>query len=249
MALAVDCFWSFRSPYSYLATGRLVRLAAELDVDLRVRPVLPLAIRTPGFFERVDPLWPAYLLRDTTRMAEFLGLPFGWPRPDPVVHEFPSRRIAAEQPYIHRLTRLGVDAVLRCRGLAFIDEVSRLIWGGTLVGWHEGAHLAEAAARAGLDLGEMDVAIAADPARYDAIIATNHADLEAIGHWGVPTFAFQGEPFFGQDRIDVLRWRLAQQGVRRRPETSSRVGSGGRECPSSEGADVVPRPAKPARQT
>jgi 2-hydroxychromene-2-carboxylate isomerase len=34
MALAVDCFWSFRSPYSYLATDRLVRLAAELDVDL-----------------------------------------------------------------------------------------------------------------------------------------------------------------------------------------------------------------------
>jgi 2-hydroxychromene-2-carboxylate isomerase len=244
MAVAVDCFWSFRSPYSYLATGRLVRLAAELDVA-----VLPIAIRAPGFFQRVDPLWLAYLLRDTTRMAEFLGIPFGWPRPDPVVHQFPSRRIAAEQPYIHRLTRLGVDAVQRGCGLAFIDQVSRLIWGGTVVGWHEGAHLAEAAARAGLDLGEMDVAIATDPARYDALIATNHADLEAIGHWGVPTFAFQGEPFFGQDRIDVLRWRLAQHGVRCRPETASRVGTEGEHAASVDRANVVPRPTKSARQT
>lgn len=219
MTLAVDCFWSFRSPYSYLATERLVGLAADYDVDVRVRPVLPLAIRTPDFFQRVNPLWPPYLLRDTTRVAEFLRLPFGWPRPDPVVQEFPSRRIAAEQPYIHRLTRLGIEAVLRGRGLAFIDAVSRLIWGGAVVGWHEGSHLADATARAGLDLRAMDAAIAADPQRHDAVIARNQGDLEATGHWGVPTFAFAGEPFFGQDRLDLLRWRLEQHGLTRRAAT------------------------------
>ena len=216
MALVVDCFWSFRSPYSYLATGRMVRVAAEYDVDLRIRPVLPLAIRTPDFFARVNPPWPPYLMRDTTRIAERLGIPYHWPRPDPVVQEFPSRRIAAEQPYVHRLARLGTDAVLRGRGLAFIDEVSRLIWSGMVVGWHEGTHLADAAARAGLDLAGMDAAIAADPARYDALIEGNQTDLEATGHWGVPTFAFQGEPFFGQDRIDLLLWRLGQHGLTRR---------------------------------
>jgi 2-hydroxychromene-2-carboxylate isomerase len=219
MTLVVDCFWSFRSPYSYLATARMVRLAEEYDVDLRVRPVLPLAIRTPEFFDRVHPLWPPYLLRDTTRLAEFLGLPFGWPRPDPVVQEFPSRRIAAEQPYIHRLTRLGVEATLRGRGLPFIDEVSRLIWGGSVVGWHEGSHLADATARAGLDLAEMDAAVTAEPARHDAVIERNQADLEAAGHWGVPTFTFQGEPFFGQDRIDLLLWRLHQHGLTHRVMT------------------------------
>ena len=25
--------------------------------------------------------------------------------------------------------------------------------------------------------------------------------------------AFEGEPFFGQDRIDVLKWRLEQAGM------------------------------------
>jgi 2-hydroxychromene-2-carboxylate isomerase len=216
MPLTVDCFWSFRSPYSYLATGRMVQLAREWDVEPVVRPVLPLAIRTPEFFEHVHPLWPLYLLRDTTRVAEWLGVPFSWPRPDPVVQEFPSRRIASDQPYIHRLTRLGVDAVVRGRGLPFIDEVSRLIWGGGVVGWNEGAHLAEAAARAGLDLAAMDAAIVRDPARYDELIERNQADLEAAGHWGVPTLAFEGEPFFGQDRIDLLLWRLRQHGLTRR---------------------------------
>jgi 2-hydroxychromene-2-carboxylate isomerase len=216
MSLAVDVFWSFRSPYSYLATPRLVDIARVYDVDVNVRPVLPIAVRIPGFFETVNPLWPPYLLRDTMRIAESLGIPYGWPRPDPIVQEFPSRKVAAEQPYIHRLTRLGVDAAERGRGLPFIAEVSRLIFGGEVVGWHEGSHLANATRRAGLDLAAMDAAIAADPKRYDAIIEQNQRDLEAAGHWGVPTMVFQGEPFFGQDRLDLLVWRMQQHGLTKR---------------------------------
>ncbi len=216
MTLSFDVFWSFRSPYSYLATGRLVGLAAQYDLDARVRPVLPLAVRDEGFFTRVNPLWPPYLLRDTVRVAEHLGIDYGWPRPDPIVQDFATRQVAKEQPYIYRLTRLGIDAVERGRGLPFIDEVSQIIWNGKVAGWNEGRHLAEAAARAGLDLAAMDAAIEADPVRYDAAIAQNERDLEAAGHWGVPTMVFESEPFFGQDRIDLLLWRMKQHGLRRR---------------------------------
>lgn len=216
MTLTVDLFWSFRSPYSYLATKRLVQLHAEYDIDLRVRLVLPIAVRIEGFFERVNPLWPPYVFRDTARLAEYLGLEFGWPRPDPIVQDYATRAVAAEQPFIYRLTRLGVEATERGRGLPFIDAVSQLIWNGKIDGWNEGTHLADAIARAGLDLASMDAAIAADAARYDAIIEQNQRDLETTGHWGVPTMAFQGEPFFGQDRIDLLVWRLRQHGLSRR---------------------------------
>jgi len=215
--LSIDVFWSFRSPYSYLATPRLVRLSAEYDLDVAVRPVLPIAVRLPNFFRQVNPLWPPYLLRDTMRIAQYLGLDYGWPRPDPIVQDGITREVAAEQPYIHRLTRLGIAAVERGRGLAFIDQVSQVIWSGKVVGWHEGPHLAEASARAGLDLAELDAAIGADPAHFDAIIADNQGALEAAGHWGVPTMVFEGEPFFGQDRIDLLVWRMLQRGLRRRP--------------------------------
>jgi len=216
MALDVDVFWSFRSPYSYLATPRLVQLAAEYEVDVRVRIVLPIAVRIPGFFDTVNPLWPPYLLRDTMRIAQHESLPYGWPRPDPIVQDFATRKVATEQPYIYRLSRLGVAAAERGRGLPFIAEVSRIIWGGDVEGWHEGSHLADAAKRAGLDLATLDAAIVADAPRYDAVVAENQRALEAAGHWGVPTMVFEGEPFFGQDRIDLLVWRLRQHGLRRR---------------------------------
>ncbi len=214
--LSIDVFWSFRSPYSYLATPRLVRCAAEYELDVKIRVVLPIAVRIPGFFDTVNPLWPPYLLRDTMRIAEYERIPYGWPRPDPIVQDFATRQVAREQPYIHRLTRLGVAASERGRGLPFVAEVSRVIWGGDVVGWHEGSHLADAAARAGLDLAELDGAIAAQRGRHDAVIAENQRALEIAGHWGVPTMVFAGEPFFGQDRLDLLLWRLRQHGLRPR---------------------------------
>jgi 2-hydroxychromene-2-carboxylate isomerase len=211
--LEVDLFWSFRSPYSYLATPRLVRLAEEYEVAIHVRPVLPLAVRDPDFFKRVNPLWPPYLLRDTTRIAQYLGLDYAWPRPDPVVQDFTTGRVAAEQPYIHRLTRLGVEAERRGFGLSFLAQVSRVIWSGKITDWHEGPHLAEATARAGLDLREMEMAVATAVEEHDRVIQENQEALQSAGHWGVPTMVFEGEPFFGQDRIDLLVWRMKARGL------------------------------------
>ncbi|MBS0331318.1 MAG: DsbA family protein, partial [Proteobacteria bacterium] len=116
-----------------------------------------------------------------------------------------------KQPWIHRLTHLGVAAAERGRGLAFLREVSHTIWSGETEGWHEGDHLARAAERAGLDLAELDAAVAADPARHAAVVEKNQVDQRAAGHWGVPMMVFNGEPFFGQDRVDQLVWRMRQQ--------------------------------------
>ncbi|HEY8518357.1 MAG TPA: DsbA family protein [Candidatus Binatia bacterium] len=216
MSLSFELYWSFRSPYSYLATGRIVQLTREYDVDVDVRIVMPLAIRKPDFFEQVNPLWPMYLLRDTMRIAQYHGIDYAWPQPDPVVQEFPSRKVAKEQPHFPRLTRLGQAAVEKGRGLAFIDEVSKIIWSGKVVNWHEGSHLADAASRAGLDFAELERLAAENAARYDAEVDKNQERLEAAGHWGVPTMVFEGEPFFGQDRIELLVWRMKQHGLQPR---------------------------------
>ena len=37
-------------------------------------------------------------------------------------------------------------------------------------------------------------------------------------HWGVPLMVYEDEPFFGQDRLDLLEWRLEQSGVKRRQQ-------------------------------
>ena len=119
-------------------------------------------------------------MRDIVRTGEYLGLPIRWPRPDPVVMDMATRTYPAEQPYIHRLTYLGIAAAERGRGLAFLELVSRLIWSGAVTDWHQGDHLAQAAAEAGLDLAEMDAAIAADEAHYvDTVAATRSRNAPA----------------------------------------------------------------------
>jgi 2-hydroxychromene-2-carboxylate isomerase len=215
MTLTADIFWSFRSPYSFIATRRYRALAEEYDLTLTLRPVYPLAIRQPDFFETAHPNWLRYTFTDMVRVAQFLDIPLGLPRPDPIVQDFATRKIAAEQPYIYRLTRMGQAAARRGKSLAFADEVSRLIWGGA-ENWHEGDHLAGAAVRAGLDLAELDGEASAQADALDAEIAANQAALEAAGHWGVPTLVFGGEPFFGQDRIDLAVWRMKQAGLKKR---------------------------------
>ena len=95
MTLTADLFWSFRSPYSYLAIGRYRALAASHDVTINLRPVYPLAIRQPDFFERNHPNWLSYTVRDMIRVAQFHGIPFGPPRPDPIVQDMTTRAIAS----------------------------------------------------------------------------------------------------------------------------------------------------------
>jgi 2-hydroxychromene-2-carboxylate isomerase len=216
MTLHADLFFSFRSPYSYLAIGRYRALAAECDLTIALRTVLPIAIRDPSILFTGSPNVGRYIFIDAARSAQMLGIPYRWPRPDPVVQNLATREIAQEQPYIHRLCRMGQAAERRGRGLAFADEVSRVIWSGTVDDWHEGDHLRDAAARAGLDLADLDAEAQDDAAALDAEIAANQAALEAAGHWGVPTLVFEGEPFFGQDRIAMAQWRMEQKGLVRR---------------------------------
>jgi 2-hydroxychromene-2-carboxylate isomerase len=212
--LAFDLFWSFRSPYSYLLTPRLVDLVRHHDVTCNVRIVYPIAIRQADFFANADPLWVFYLMKDTYRTAEYLGLAYRWPDPDPVLIDSATRTYPKEQPHIHRLSHLGVAAAEAGRGLDFIAEVSALIWNGETDNWHQGDHLAGAAARAGLDLAALDAAIRANEADYIAKVEANQADQRIAGHYGVPLMALDGEPFFGQDRFDQLVWRLRQKGMR-----------------------------------
>ena len=216
MTLSIDLFWSFRSPYSYLATPRLVEMQRDYDLNINVRPVYPLAVRSGEFFGQVNPMWVPYLLRDTYRISQMLGLPYRWPRPDPVVVDPATRAATPNQPYIHRLTRLGCAAAETPHGLDFLNEVSQVIWSGKVDNWNQGDHLAKAAERAGLDLPALDAKITADPDKYETIIIANQKAHADSGHWGVPTMAFQGEPFFGQDRLDVLLWRLKLNGLQPR---------------------------------
>jgi 2-hydroxychromene-2-carboxylate isomerase len=210
----IDFYWSFRSHYCYLALDRTLVLEQDFRVTIKLRPVYPIAIRNPEFFSQQpkDPKRWQYIVRDAERIAESLGMQFAWPDPDPVQMNMQTLEIAAEQPHIYRLTGLAMAADSQRRGLAFATEVARLIWSGTK-GWDRGDHLSTAVSHAGLDIKALESDRIANQSHYDERVKDNERALHQAGHWGVPTIVFRGEPFFGQDRIDLCRWRMEQQGL------------------------------------
>lgn len=216
MTHKADLFFSFRSPYSYLAIGRYKAMVETYDLDITLRTVWPIAIRDPDLLFTGNPAAPRYIVMDSFRVAQQLDIPFRWPRPDPIVQDLTTREIAKEQPHIYRIVRLGQLATRRGKGLEFAYEASKLIFGGEVDGWNVGDHLAGAAERAGLDLAELESEALSDAEALDAEVAENQAALEAAGHWGVPTLVFEGEPFFGQDRIATAQWRMEQKGLAKR---------------------------------
>jgi len=211
MAESVDVYWSFRSPYSYLATPGLLQLKEDFDVDVNLRVVLPIAVRSKAALFDPSNMKPVmYILMDSFRRAEFLGLPMAFPRPDPIVQNIQTFEVAEEQPYIFWISKLGVQAQREGKGIEFAANISRHIWGGT-EDWHEGDYLPNAASKAGLDLAQMEKAI--EGGNHLDEIEDNQQALDAAGHWGVPTMVVRGEPFFGQDRLHTLRWRLEKLGL------------------------------------
>lgn len=216
MTISVDVYWSFRSPFCYLTLDRLLDMQRTFDLEVRIRPVYPIAVRNPQFFKTVNAHYRPYHSRDAQRVADYHGIPFRRPLPDPIVQNMETNEIAAEQPYIFELTRLGMAACLAGAGLAFVDEVSRILWDGSVDGWNEGDHLARAVERAGLEYATLAAQVESEPERLDALIEENQRAHDMAGHWGVPTMVFEGEPFFGQDRVDLLLWRMRQCGLRER---------------------------------
>lgn len=214
MTASADLYFSARSPYSYLAIQMLDRVMPghQPAFEIQLKPVMPLAVRMPEIFKKVNPLGLPYLEQDVRRLAEMRGIDLRiWPVPDPIAQDMKTLEVASEQPYIWRITRLIYCAVEKGCGFEFAVALSRLIWTGEVDNWHEGDHIEKVAESVGLSLAEMEVEIEADQQRIDDALFANQDALGAAGHWGVPTVVFDGEPFFGQDRLDVFLWRLKQK--------------------------------------
>lgn len=208
----LDIYWSFRSPYSWLASDRLAAIAERYEIDACFRPVRPLAMREANFFSDARPQFLPYLFRDAFREGERQGIPVAPPRPDPIKMDLVTGKVAPEQPLAERLMGLAVAAIEAGAGLDFARFAARRIWGG-VENWHEGSHLADAAEEAGLELSKLEYWMGRNPRRITDVINENEAE-QMKHHWGVPLMVLDEEPFFGQDRIDALLWRLDQRGLK-----------------------------------
>ena len=48
---------------------------------------------------------------------------------------------------------------------------------------------------------------------YDQKIASDTDQALADGVFGAPSYVMNGEVFWGQDRLDLLSWRLQQEAI------------------------------------
>lgn len=195
--LALDFYFSFRSPYSYLALERTFRLAEHYGLQLTIKPVLPMVMRGLA----VPRSKRFYILHDAKRQAEQLHIPFGRIC-DPVgkgvercLALFEAAREAdCEQDYLLSIGR-GIWAEGR--------DVSR------------NRDLAQLVARAGLNWRELKPRLRDDSWRAQA--ERHRQELTALGHWGVPTFYLrtpqQGLALWGQDRLWALEALIADFAV------------------------------------
>lgn len=192
MSVVVDYYFSLISPYVYLGHAPLLALARDSGVRLAYKPVrifelfsanggLPLGQRAPAR--------QRYRLIELQRARAERGVPLNLaPKFFPVDPGLADRCAIA-------LCEAGRDPA------QYMDAVLRAIWA-------QDEDIADRAvlARALRDVGHDADAIlaAAATAPVETIYAGNTAAAIACDLPGLPGYVLNGEPFWGQDRVDAL---------------------------------------------
>ena len=179
----LEHFFSFRSPYAYLALERSARLAERHHLPLVIKAVLPMVMR--GL--RVPFVKRLYIVTDAARQARFHNIAFG----------------AICDPLgagVERCLAAFEHAETAGRGFELCASASRGIWSEGL-DMTDDRDFERVVQRAGLDWGAVQ-AMADDGWRTRA--EQNRAALLGLGLWGVPCFRFGSLAFWGQDRIRDL---------------------------------------------
>lgn len=190
-------YFEFASPYAYLAALRIDEAAARhgREVDWKAVSLGHVMKARGASRDSMGREKLAYIRRDAARTAEMHGAPFRMPE------VFPVDSRAARQVFY------GVKA----RDGALAARFARAVYGRY---WGEGrdvttpGQLVEAGAAIGVGEDEVEAALADPAARQAAIDAT--AEAIERGMFGAPAFIVDGELFWGQDRIDMIEWRLAR---------------------------------------
>jgi 2-hydroxychromene-2-carboxylate isomerase len=196
-APVLDFYCSLRSPYTYLAAPRVQRLARHYGAELRLRFLLPMVMRGLP----VPRAKRIYIVQDTKREAERLGMRFGR-IVDPVGP--PTERGLA---VLHRAIAAG-------KGPAFLESFLQGVFADGIDAGTD-AGLGRIAARAGLDSAFVAAALADDAWR--AVAQANREELLALGLWGVPSFRVDARPAqWGQDRL----WAIEEDLIAARRATA-----------------------------
>lgn len=208
----IDYYYSVRSSFTYLGSARLNALARRCDVRINHHPI-DLGVVVSSFHDypnqqpldrpyagariyESSPTREAYTQKEYRRWSQRLGIPMNV---DPSHHygprELPSGSVIVAQ-------RRGLNA----------DALSHAILQAL---WRDDRDIASEAVMADLLLSvgiQDDAAAFCKEAVSESVqqeFRQNSEDALTVGVFGSPSYLFNGELFFGQDRLDFLEeWML-----------------------------------------
>ncbi len=188
----IDFYFDFSSPYGYLASYRIDAIAAEFGRRVNWPPyLLGVAFKNTGQSPLVSqPIRGPYHLRDMERTARKQKVPLVLPE------GFPMATMAAGRAFYWldgRDPKRAVDLAKALYRAAFAQ--GRNITPTNVV--------AEVAGEIGLDPAEVTTAIGSPEAK-ERLRAETEAAI-ARGAFGSPFVILDGEPFWGNDRLDEVR--------------------------------------------
>ncbi len=199
MSKQIDYYFSPQSPYVYLGHARFTEIAARHGAQVNLKPCdlgkvfatsggLPLAQRPP---QR-----QAYRLVELARWRDYLGVPLNLePKYFPVSGDAASRLIIA--------ARLAHGTA---RAMALLGAIGRALWAEER-NIADAATLAELADR--LDLDGAALLKASEGQGVQEEYARHTQDAISAGVFGAPWYVYDGQPYWGQDRLDFLDRALA----------------------------------------
>ena len=191
---AIDFYFDFSSPYSYIASEWIEALAARHG-----RTVAWHAMLLGATFQVTDikspvsyPLKREYSLLDFERSARFAGVPLKVPAKFPIATQNAARLFywlqADDEARAVAWARHGLRALF-ARGVDLSDALALQALGVEF----------------GIAAGQAE-AVWSDPVWKAALKAANDAAI-ALGVFGAPYFIIDGEPFWGNDRrAQIERW-------------------------------------------
>ena len=191
----LEFYFSFRSPYSYLAAPRAFDITRCYDVDVEFMGIRPMVTRgVPLTLSKT-----LFILNDASREAKRLGMPF-------------DRMYDPIGEGALRCLYIAEYAKEQGREADFVLMASRAIWAEGLSMTNDN-NLRKICRAVGLPWYHCSDAL--ENKNYHDKIESNNERLAKLPHWGVPTFYINGEIFWGQDRIIDLEYFLTNQGLKK----------------------------------
>ena len=199
MSNPVLFFFDFSSPYGYFAAQKIDETVADFGRRVTWKPImLGAAMKETGNVSLVDqPIKGDYCRRDWNRLARYMEVP--WTMPD----KFPIATLAAARAFYWLDD--GDPALAR----KFADAAFHAYFGeGTDI--TEAETVADIAEPLGVDRDALLTAVH-DPAIKERLKIETTQALEA-GVFGSPFVIIDGEPFWGSDRLWMIRRWLKSGG-------------------------------------